>query len=128
MTPIDSQAKIFVRNLRLYAYHGVMPQERCVGGDYLVTVEVTADIRKAAETDRVEDTISYASLVDIIKDEMKQPSALIEHVAARIANSVVTRHHLAKEVEVEIVKVNPPMGADCEGAGVRIHLINDKTV
>ncbi len=53
-------ASIFIKNMRLLARHGVMRQERTVGAEFVVTVEVMADIQKAFHTDCVEDTINYA--------------------------------------------------------------------
>lgn len=121
------QASIFVRNLRVYAYHGVLPQERHVGGEYTVSLRVAADLEKASFSDDVADTVSYASLKDLVLDEMSRPSSLLEHVAGRIARRVCTDYPTVSEVQVDIVKLNPPMGADCDGAGVSLCLINDKT-
>lgn len=112
-------ASIFIKNMRFHARHGVMRQERTVGAEFLVTVEVRADIQRAFHTDRVEDTISYADIYQLVRKEMDMPSALLEHVAARIANAIFKGFEKAKEVEVEITKINPPMGAQCDGAGVR---------
>ena len=112
-------ASIFIRNMRLLARHGVMRQERTVGAEFVVTVEVMADIQKAFHTDCVEDTINYATICQLVNKEMDIPSALLEHVAARIAKAIFKEFDKAKEVVVEIIKVNPPMGAQCEGAGVR---------
>jgi dihydroneopterin aldolase len=120
-------AHIFVRNLRIYAYHGVMPQERRVGGEFSVSLRVAVDMTKASLSDQVEDTVSYADLKEVVKEEMAQPSSLLEHVAGRIARRVCSEFPSVGEVEVEIVKLNPPMGADCDGAGVSLCLINDKT-
>ena len=110
---------VFVKNMRFHARHGVLEQEKRVGGEFLVTVEVKADIQKAFHSDHIEDTINYASLYEIVKKEMNSPSALLEHVAARIAEAILQEYESASEVMVEIVKTNPPMGAQCEGAGVR---------
>ena len=96
-----------------------MRQERTVGAEFVVTVEVMADIQRAFHTDCVDDTINYATIYQIVRKEMDIPSALLEHVAARIANAIFRVFEKAKEVEVEITKINPPMGAQCEGAGVR---------
>jgi len=96
-----------------------MRQERTVGAEFVVTVEVMADIQKAFHTDCVEDTINYATICQLVRKEMDLPSALLEHVAARIAKAIFKEFDKAKEVVVEIIKVNPPMGAQCEGAGVR---------
>ena len=112
-------ASIFIKNMRFHARHGVMRQERTVGAEFVVTVEVMADIQRAFHTDCVDDTINYATIYQIVRKEMDIPSALLEHVAARIANAIFRVFEKAKEVEVEITKINPPMGAQCEGAGVR---------
>ena len=116
---------IFINNMRLYARHGVLPQERAVGGDYAVDLRVHYNINKAIETDRLDDTISYADLCELIKQEMAQPSALLEHVAGRIAKAVMKRFPQTEKVTVRITKLNPPMGADCDGAGVEITIQED---
>ena len=120
-------AYIFVKKLRIYAYHGVMPQERRVGGEFSVSLRVAVDMKKASLSDQVEDTVSYADLKVVVVEEMAKPSSLLEHVAGRIARRVCSEFPSVGEVEVEIVKLNPPMGADCDGAGVTLCLINDKT-
>ena len=122
-----AKGSVFIRDLRLYAYHGVMRQERSVGGEYTVSLRVGCDLAKAAVSDNICDSVSYADLKEVIIEEMAQPSALLEHVAGRITRRVCRDFPTVDEVEVTIVKVNPPMGADCDGAGVSLCLINDKT-
>lgn len=118
---------IFLRDVRLRAFHGVDPQETAVGGDFVVNLRVGYDFSRAMATDDVGDTLSYADLYDIVKREMDVPSKLLEHVAGRIAAAVVEYCPAIRSVDLTVTKVNPPMGADCGGAGVEIHLINDKT-
>lgn len=119
---------IFIRNVRLRAFHGVMPQETAVGADFAVSLRVGYDFGKAMLTDNVCDTLSYADMYAIVKREMAVPSKLLEHVAGRIAGALLRAFPGIASVDLEITKVNPPMGADCDGAGVEIHLINDKTI
>ena len=105
----------------------MLPQERRVGGEYSVTLRVHYNISRAQETDDVADTLNYAELCQIVQYEMSVPSQLLEHVAGRIARSVFARYPEATGLDLWLTKQNPPMGADCDGAGVEIHLINDKT-
>lgn len=121
------QSSIFIRDLRLYAYHGVMPQERTVGGWFVVSLRVHYNIIKAMETDNVADTLNYADLCELVRQEMGQPSLLLEHVAGRIAQAVFDSYPLAEALDLTLTKENPPMGANCGGAGVELHLINNKT-
>lgn len=120
-------ACIYIRDLRLYAFHGVLPQERKVGGWYTLSLRVHYYILKAMDSDNVDDTLNYAALLELIRNEMKQPSALIEHVAGRIAKSVFARYPDAHALDLTITKDNPPMGANCQGAGVELHLTNNKS-
>ena len=117
---------ISLRNVRFHAFHGVMPQERKVGADFLVNLRVGYPLEQAMQSDEVSDTLNYAALYEVVKTEMMQPSYLLEHVAGRIADAVVKRFPQVTSIDLELTKQNPPMGADCDGAGVEIHLINDK--
>ena len=122
------ESSIFIRRLRLYAYHGVMPQERKVGGWFIVSLRVHYNIARAMESDNVDDTLSYADLCELVKNEMAVPSQLLEHVVGRIAKRVFERFPEALAIDVELTKENPPMGVNCDGAGVELHLINNKTI
>ena len=75
----------------------------------------------------VEVTLNYAELYEVVKCEMMKPSDLLEHVAGRIGQAVFDTFPQILSLQVSITKLNPPMGADCDGAGVELHLINDKT-
>ena len=118
---------ITLSGLHFYAYHGVMSQERTVGAEYSVTLRMNADISQAAVSDNLADTVSYAEVYETVKREMAIPSKLLEHVAYRIGQAVCKSFPVVSSLEVSITKQNPPMGADCEGATVQLHLINDKT-
>ena len=107
-------------DMRFYAYHGVMEQERRVGGYYLVSLAVETDLTKAARTDDVADTINYAELFELVKSEMAIPSKLLEHVAGRIGQHAMKRFERIMALTVKVTKENPPMGADCKGASVEL--------
>ena len=112
--------QVLLKDVKIYAYHGVLAQERVVGAYYTINIGIETDFSRAMETDELEGTISYAEVYDIIKAEMEIPSQLVEHVAGRICRAIFDRFPTAKAVHLEILKENPPMGADCRGAGVSI--------
>ena len=113
---------ISLRNVRFHAFHGVLPQERQVGGDFLVTVRVGYPLERAMETDNVDDTLDYAALYALVKKEMAEPSELLEHVAGRIVKAITASFPKVTSVDLELTKLNPPLGADCEGAVVEVHV------
>ncbi len=123
-----TESSICLNDIRLYAFLGVLEQERRVGGEYSVSIRVHYNIYKAMETDNVADTLNYAQLLKIVKREMAVPSNLLEHVAGRIGKTVFHEFPQAEAIDLTVTKLNPPMGADCAGASVHVHLINDKTL
>lgn len=118
---------IYLRDVRFHAFHGVLLQERKVGADFTVSLRVGFPLTAAMRSDEVGDTLDYARLYQIVREEMATPSSLLEHVAARIVSAISASFGQITSIDLELTKLNPPMEADCAGAGVEIHLINDKT-
>lgn len=118
---------IYLKDVRFHAFHGVAPIERKVGADFTVSVRAAVDVSPAFNHDIVDVTLDYAALYEVVKREMMIPSSLIEHVAGRIGEAVFAAFPQVKTLDISLTKLNPPMGADCFGAGVELHLINDKT-
>ncbi len=117
-----THSTIFVNDIQLHAYHGVMPQEQLTGNDYLVSVSAQYPIDKAITTDEVQHTLNYAMVYDIVKEEMGISSKLVEHVAGRIAQHLMKQFADISAVRVRVTKLNPPMGAQCAGAGVEVEM------
>ena len=117
-----TSSHIILQEMRFYAYHGVLPQERIVGGDYTVSVEVDVDTTSAVENDQLDVTLNYAELYEVVQHEMLTPSDLLEHLAGRIGKAIMTAFPQVKAVDLTVMKDNPPMGADCKGAGIKLHI------
>ncbi|MGN1255671.1 MAG: dihydroneopterin aldolase [Bacteroidaceae bacterium] len=116
-------AEIIIKRLRLYAYHGVLPQERAVGANFYITLTATTLVGDDALLhDKLEGTVDYSQIVDVLKREMVKPSSLLEHVAMRMASSVLREFPTVTQVELLLEKETPPMGVQTEGVGVKIVL------
>lgn len=120
-------SKIYLRNVRFHAFHGVLAQEGIVGNDYLVNLVLDYDFSSALKTDDLQGTLNYAEVYQKVREEMAVPSKLLEHVAGRIAHRLFSDFPEIQKLQLSITKVNPPMGADSDGAGVEVVLTNDKT-
>lgn len=120
-------SKIYLRNVRFHAFHGVLPQEGIVGNDYLVNLVLDYDFSSAMQTDELQGTLNYVEVYQKVREEMAVPSKLLEHVAGRIAHRLFSDFPEIQKLQLSITKVNPPMGADSDGAGVEVVLTNDKT-
>ena len=95
-----------------------------MGGEFVVSLRVGYPIQAAMETDDVADTLNYAELFQLVKQQMEIPSKLIEHVAGRIVKAIQQQFPQVSSIHLKITKKNPPMGADCAGAGVEVRIEN----
>lgn len=112
---------ILLSGLRFYAYHGVLEQERKVGGHYTVDLTLRlSDATPALDADDLAGTVNYAEVFEVVRREMAVPSALLEHVAARILRAVFTAFPRVASAIITLRKDTPPMGADSDGCAVRL--------
>ena len=103
---------IGLNDIHIYAFHGVMQQEREIGGWFTINLELTIDEHTNFSCDDIEKTVSYADVYEVICDEMKIPSNLLEYVCTRISESLYNRFPLIKEIDITLQKDTPPMGGD----------------
>lgn len=114
---------IKLNDIRIRAFHGVLEQEKIVGNNFLLDVTLYCDCNDALRTDNINDTVSYADIYFLIKDEMSQKSNLLEHVCFRILDRIKKEYKTVKRVVVRITKENPPIGGDIRSASVEIDSI-----
>ena len=114
--------RIILENIKIFAYHGVMAQEKTVGNWYTINVRLNVSDESSTRSDNLDDTVSYAEVYETVRREMEIRSRLIEHVCGRICRAVLSQCKLVDEVTVSILKANPPIGAECSGCGVELTL------
>jgi dihydroneopterin aldolase len=112
--------KIILEDIEVFAYHGHLPEERTIGALFLVNLEIDASFEKACKSDLLEDTFDYQIACDIVRDEMKRPSALLEHVSMRIADRIIKASALVKSVKIKVAKLNPPLGGYVKAVAVEL--------
>ncbi|NNK82269.1 MAG: dihydroneopterin aldolase [Flavobacteriaceae bacterium] len=111
---------IKLENIRVFAYHGCLNEETKIGSDYRVDLQVKADLKKSAVSDKLQDTVDYVLLNSIVKEEMTVPSKLLETVARRIMKRVFKESEMVKKVSVSVSKINPPIGGDVEMVSIKM--------
>ena len=111
---VFDMGKIFLKNIRFYAYHGCMSEEEKIGGDYIVNLVVNTDLSLSSVTDKLEDTVDYVSLLAIVKKEMSKKSKLLENIADRIIKQIFNDLPKVNQVTVSVSKRNPPIGGNVE--------------
>ena len=101
---------ITVEGIRVFAYHGHLPEEAVLGGHFIVNVWVEADTVEVEKTDDLNHTVDYVQIIAIVKEQMAIRSNMIEHSAKKIVDAILTLDKV-KKVTVELEKVLPPIDA-----------------
>ncbi|MGC1515594.1 MAG: dihydroneopterin aldolase [Maribacter sp.] len=112
--------KVVLENIKAYAHHGCLAQETVIGSDYLINVAVMTDLSKAATSDKLQDTVDYVHINTIVKEEMRIPSKLLEHVAKRIVDRIFSELPTVEKSKVSVSKINPPINGDVEKVTVSL--------
>jgi 7,8-dihydroneopterin aldolase/epimerase/oxygenase len=112
--------RIALEGLAFHAFHGVYPHERESGNFFEVDIAVETDFTIAADNDDLAGTVNYEVLFRIVKEEMGEPSKLLETVAEKIVHHVLGALPAVLSVELKISKLNPPIGGKCRASSVSI--------
>ncbi|WP_441001019.1 dihydroneopterin aldolase [Fodinibius sp. SL11] len=99
-----------LKSLRFKGYHGYYEKERQQGNDFEVDIIFSADLRKAGDSDQLDDTIDYQEVLSIVKEVMHGPSQkLIETLAKRIGDQLFGQFSQVQSIEVSVRKLHPPL-------------------
>lgn len=107
-----------INALRIRAHHGVLEQERRVGNIFEVTLHMDYPLYDG--TDNIDRTLNYAEAADIIKEQMAIPSQLLEYVAVRIRDAVMSRWPVITGGVIRVEKLTPPVSAQLKSAAVTL--------
>jgi dihydroneopterin aldolase len=106
----SSSDRIALTGLRVRGHHGVLPEERRDGQDFLVDAVLHLDLAPAAASDDVADTVHYGELAQRLADVVAgEPVDLLETLAERLAAVCLSYERVAR-VELTVHKPSAPMG------------------
>ena len=113
--------KIFITGLLIHAHHGVMPHEEKVGQRFVIDLELAIDLARAAESDKLVDTVSYSSIVAAATSAFTSRSyKLVEAAAGAIAEEVLASFPTVDSVRVTVHKPHAPIAAIFSDVGVTV--------
>jgi len=111
---------IELKKMIFHAYHGVMEQERIAGNTYKVDLKLFIDLKKAIKSDRIEDTLNYAEIFNLVKKEMAISSHLLEHLAGRIVQKIKEKYPAISKINIRLAKIHPPIEGEIQEAAIII--------
>ena len=113
--------KISIKGLKLFAYHGVNPEEKENGQKFVIDIDYYVDMTKACHLDDIDDTVSYAKVVKTVNRVFTNAKYdLIEHCAQVIADGILNDFDAVYKVDVTVKKPQAPIKADLDYVSVSI--------
>lgn len=113
--------KIIIKDLKLYAYHGVNPEEKIEGQNFILDIICKTDLKKPCQSDNVEDTVSYAQIIKLVKRVfVAEKYDLIEKAAQVVADAILDTFDKIEKVEITLKKPEAPIKADFGYVAVEI--------
>jgi dihydroneopterin aldolase len=117
------KGRIKISGIRFHAYHGLTRLERQVGVRHRVDLAMATDLLPSAQGDRIEDTIDYREVHDVVVRVGRQNSFhLIETLAVKICREILRRFPACDEVEATVTKETPVVDGMVDTVGVELTL------
>ncbi len=105
---MHAEMQIQLQKVKFFGYHGLHAGEEITGTEFEVSL-TTCYVPIQIPIKRIEETLDYTALLDIVRDKMKKPVHLIETLATEIAGEIIAKFSIATEVNISISKLHPPI-------------------
>ncbi len=107
--------KIYIKGLKIRAFHGVNPEEKVDGQNFILDITAELDATRAKESDNVDDTVSYAKIIKTTTAVFTARSYdLIEVAAHKVGLAIMKEYPRLQKVTVLLKKPEAPIKADFE--------------
>lgn len=114
--------KISIKGLKLFAYHGVNPEEKENGQSFVLDIDYYVNIARACQSDCLDDTVSYAKVVKTVRRAFtEQKYDLIERASQVVADAILEDFDEIFAVDITLKKPEAPVSADFDYMAVCIH-------
>ena len=113
--------QVFVSGLVIHAHHGVMEHESKVGQRFVLDLELSIDLKNAARSDKLVDTVSYSAIVETASRAFTgQSYRLVEAAAGAVADALLAGFARVTSVRVTVRKPHAPIAAIFADVGVTL--------
>lgn len=116
-------AVIALEGMHFRAHHGLYEEERIMGNDFILDIEIKVDISEAKIVyehgiDKIDRTINYETVYEICRIEMATPHKLLEQLLKSIVLALKYQFKTMFSIKIKIKKLNPPLGGRVEWSSV----------
>ena len=113
--------KIRIDDIKIFAYHGVLPEEKKNGQYFYVSAELRLDLKKAGISDKLKCTVNYAEVTDLIQDTFVETNYdTIEAAAEAVLEAILNNYSIIKSATIKVRKPDAPIDAEFRDVSVEI--------
>jgi dihydroneopterin aldolase len=118
---VSETGRILIEKLDIYAYHGFFSEEERLGQRFVIDLALEVDLRAAAASDRLTDTVDYGRVVAIVtKAFTARRYHLLEGAGRAVALAVLDAFPAVEGVAVTLRKPAPPIPATLGSVGISL--------
>lgn len=118
---INNMDKIYLKDITIFAHHGVLKEEKALGQKFIIDLELDIDIREAGKTDDLSKTVNYAKLCYEVEEVFtKESYDLIEKVAEKVCEFILNKYSLVNKVKLTLKKPWAPILRNLEYPAIEI--------
>jgi 7,8-dihydroneopterin aldolase/epimerase/oxygenase len=99
---------IHLHNLIFFAHHGLYEQEKILGNEFVVNVDIE-HLPITENINNIHQTINYVLVYNLVKQRMAEPTDLLETIAQDLCTVIFNQFKLAQKVSISITKKHPPV-------------------
>ncbi len=114
--------KIIIKGLKIFAFHGVNPEEKENGQDFILDITLFADLEEAKNTDNLDKTVNYAKVIKSVTASFTERKFdLIEAAAKWVCGRIFKDFEPVKAISITLKKPDAPVKADFEYVAVEFY-------
>lgn len=115
--------QIKIKNLKIFAYHGVYDQEKEQGQNFVVNAVLYVDTEGAGESDQIADAVDYGAVCLFMDEYLRENRFdLLEAVTRHTARELLFAFPGIQKLELEVEKPDAPIPLRFKSVSVRIEM------
>lgn len=113
--------KIYLKNVEIFANHGVFQEEKNLGQKFILDLELSLSLEDAGKTGDLTKSVHYGELCHGIEKEFtKESYDLIETAVEKVAEYTLFNYPMVSSVKVKLKKPWAPIGRHLDYAAVEV--------
>lgn len=112
---------IYIKGLKIYAYHGVFAEERDNGQEFILDIRCFFKTDKVCINDNIDNSVNYAEVIDTARHAFTSANYnTIERAAQQVISAIFMQFPLVKKINIVVKKPEAPVNAQVEYCAVDI--------